>query len=512
MKTFIAALLAAALFACGGIVCAEVEKTVEECVTLDGYIGYLPDIDAALSEDTSVEAVLYKRIYDGLLRLDAEIDISDLHLPYVSGSNYVINLYAQVCFEHPELYYVYATRFTSSYYISPREYAALTPVYTENDPDVIAATRKKIEEALDRLVSLTDPTMTDAEKVIVVHDAIVSETAYDTTLAAATAKDLLLDHTAVCQGYADTFYAAMVRLGIPCGFVNGDRHVWNAVYIDGAWYHVDCTFDDPCDPDRGENIPGLVKHEYALIGNDRMWQHRQDFTKLDNCGTAYDGAFWRETDSAVVIAAGQWYYIDDDEKTLEHYNTDTGETETLYRFGNWPHYLAGYAWSGTYSGLVKSGGKLYFNEYDAVYAMPFDSRLPAVVYRHEDEVNCSLYGLAASDGILYAAAGTKEDPRVRTPVPVLTFAAPKDTFHVLCRYNKDGAPCVAYTSENSDGGTIIAFDRDTDGRLGKIGVRVKDTRDGIWRLPRSFADGFSVLPLDEALRPMTRLLDFGRLA
>jgi len=43
--------------------------------------------------------------------------------------------------------------------------------------------------------------------------------------------------------------------------VSGVRHIWNAVEIDGVWYHLDLTWDDPV-VNTKEN---LLLHNFFLI-------------------------------------------------------------------------------------------------------------------------------------------------------------------------------------------------------------------------------------------------------
>ena len=71
----------------------------------------------------------------------------------------------------------------------------------------------------------------------------------------------LVDHSAVCEGYAYTFDYLCSELGIDtvciCGYVNTDDdpydtlHLWNAVLLDDEWYMADVTWDDP---DEDEDI------------------------------------------------------------------------------------------------------------------------------------------------------------------------------------------------------------------------------------------------------------------
>ncbi|XP_062825690.1 kyphoscoliosis peptidase-like isoform X1 [Anolis carolinensis] len=49
---------------------------------------------------------------------------------------------------------------------------------------------------------------------------------------------------AVCSGYARLFEKMCSIAGIRCKTITGtfERHTWNAVYIDGKWHLLDCTF------------------------------------------------------------------------------------------------------------------------------------------------------------------------------------------------------------------------------------------------------------------------------
>ena len=58
----------------------------------------------------------------------------------------------------------------------------------------------------------------------------------------------------VCQSYAIAFYMMATAAGVQCEYVTGyatnsvgstGRHAWNRVQIDGVWYYIDCTWDDP---------------------------------------------------------------------------------------------------------------------------------------------------------------------------------------------------------------------------------------------------------------------------
>ena len=64
---------------------------------------------------------------------------------------------------------------------------------------------------------------------------------------------------AVCQGYAETMKLFLDALGIENKLVYGTgggiSHVWNLLCLDGDWYHMDVTWDDPL-LDGKDIIPG----------------------------------------------------------------------------------------------------------------------------------------------------------------------------------------------------------------------------------------------------------------
>ena len=78
----------------------------------------------------------------------------------------------------------------------------------------------------------------------------------------------------VCEGYASAFKLVCDELGIPCLYVVGygwaanawGRHAWNMVRLDGEWYGVDATYDDPTGAGASGPVSGSERHEYFLVG------------------------------------------------------------------------------------------------------------------------------------------------------------------------------------------------------------------------------------------------------
>ena len=82
----------------------------------------------------------------------------------------------------------------------------------------------------------------------------------------------------VCEGYARAFKVLCDRLGIPCVLTEGQArnypssvsqpHMWNYVRIDGKWYAVDVTWNDPVVEGREQYaLSGRETETYLLIGS-----------------------------------------------------------------------------------------------------------------------------------------------------------------------------------------------------------------------------------------------------
>ena len=171
---------------------------------------------------------------------------------------------------------------TSAYpaYSSSNNYSELTKSYsnvTEDDINTINSI----------LNSIIKPGMTETEKIRTVHNWIVCNTTYndkyyDRGDSFNHVSNLLKNKTGVCQGYSVTFYIFMKQMGIPCTLVMGNTddvsHAWNAVKLDGNWYYIDVTWDDPV-VNGTSNYPGgdNISYEYLLCTyNHISMTHKED--------------------------------------------------------------------------------------------------------------------------------------------------------------------------------------------------------------------------------------------
>ena len=369
------------------------------------FVSFIPGCSEEL--DLFEEGVsIYDCLAAGMRNMESKIDISGFGITKSNVST-LSNYYGNALWMNPDLYYV-SSQFIY-WYNDKGIITSVSPKYLVTDTAEIAAVQHDINIALDEIVSYTDSSMDDIEKLLTVYDRIIMMSHYDYTFEKRTAKDLLLDGETVCQGYASVFYAASTRLGIPCGFVFSEEmnHVWNAVCIDDTWYHVDLTWDDTS----YENSL-RVTHEYFLKSNSWMISEgkHSGFTPLeDNC-EKYDDYFWNNAISQIIIFDHKMYYVDstDTYGSVCCFDTIIEDVYAVYNFNSlWPTpYVANY-YLGAYSGLALYNNRLYFNTWNEILSCDLNGSDVVSEFTFEDTAEHSLYGCSIEGNKLYYVVGEK---------------------------------------------------------------------------------------------------------
>jgi hypothetical protein len=140
----------------------------------------------------------------------------------------------------------------------------------------------RVKEILSEIIS---PGMSDYEKELAIHDYLINHCRYDRESLGQgeippeshSAYGALVMGTAVCEGYAKAAKLLLDGAGIENTIVIGDSkgvsHAWNLVKIQGEYYHLDTTWDDPILEDGGETLKytyfNLTDNE---IRKDHQWE------------------------------------------------------------------------------------------------------------------------------------------------------------------------------------------------------------------------------------------------
>lgn len=137
----------------------------------------------------------------------------------------------------------------------------------------------QINEVVDKVIKekITN-NMPPKEKIKIIHNYIIDNTEYDKlkyedkndkTYKSNTAYGVLIEGYGTCNGYADAMAIFLDKLNIINYKISNEKHIWNLVYLDGSWYHLDLTWDDPIsDINRNRDTYFLITTEKLEELND----------------------------------------------------------------------------------------------------------------------------------------------------------------------------------------------------------------------------------------------------
>ncbi len=247
-----------------------------------------PTAAAPIAPRTSARETAADRLREGLLACAPAIDLADCHLP----ASEVGALYASVLYDDPALFHValrlsYGTATANTLSEKDNSVSSVTvvttvyPTYTLTGEALVRARafyRDTIEGILsDMEAAFSGHPPCEAAIALYLHDTLADRYAYDTrspgtpgigdaagdTAPNADAYRLFRDGVGVCQAYALAYMALCRAAGLEACFVSSPamNHAWNHVRIDGRWYHVDVTRDDPIVP---SGAAAVVTHTRLL--------------------------------------------------------------------------------------------------------------------------------------------------------------------------------------------------------------------------------------------------------
>ncbi|MBU9723198.1 MULTISPECIES: transglutaminase domain-containing protein [Bacillaceae] len=312
---------------------SEVDLTVdEEAILLEG-IGATTELESEnnLVEETAgvvgsagptdatnttkvlatVEDGLYAAILEALLEMKTQINVG----AYSLDSDEVFGVRMQVLEDNPEIFYF--EHQDSSFWTNGT--LEFNYKYSrESISEAVTVLENKVSQIIEQAIK---PGMSDLEKILALHDYIVLNTTYDYdnylngTIPdeSYTSYGALILGTAVCDGYTKALNLLLREAGIETRYVtgkgNGEPHAWSLVQLDGEWFHIDATWNDPV-PDRA----GQVRYKYFLVSDhvlaqDHSWD-TGDLPRADSNRFSY----FNKIESGERV--GTTIYYTDDESLL----------------------------------------------------------------------------------------------------------------------------------------------------------------------------------------------------
>lgn len=151
-------------------------------------------------------------------------------------------------------------------------------IFKNYDKDMISVTDARVN---DIVTSRVPPAATDIEKIKIAHDYIINNSRYDVDRSernvinykSEIAYGPLVQGYGICGGYSDAMQLFLEKFDIESYRVASETHVWNVVNLNGNWYHLDLTWDDPITRDGTQ----VLDDSYFLINTNKL--HSLDTTE-----------------------------------------------------------------------------------------------------------------------------------------------------------------------------------------------------------------------------------------
>ncbi len=142
----------------------------------------------------------------------------------------------------------------------------------------ITVSRNYTEEEIQKIntevnllsITLIKDNLSTLDNIKTIHDYIINNTKYDSlrsdqnilTYKSNTAYGPLLQGYGICGGYTEAMQLFLEKLNVKNYRVSSDNHIWNAVYLDGKWYNLDLTWDDPVITNVDADV---LEHNFFMI-------------------------------------------------------------------------------------------------------------------------------------------------------------------------------------------------------------------------------------------------------
>ena len=139
--------------------------------------------------------------------------------------------------------------------------------------------------------------LSDYELALWMHDWLTANANYDYSYTHYHADGVLFAGSGVCDSYSKAYMILLETAGIQVERVLNDGHSWNAVQLDGKWYYVDVTWDDP-----GEG-GGYENHIYCFVPESVLSADHKGYEPPHPC-SSMDSNYYVMSDQARVQSWG----------------------------------------------------------------------------------------------------------------------------------------------------------------------------------------------------------------
>lgn len=353
------------------------------------YQGEIKNYYGSVSTDLSREA------YDAIKNAAEERRDSVSLAAYNISTSQIGELYNAVIRDNPSLFYL-----ANSYkYITSGSIVSSLLLNYSMPKDQLSSAVAEYNKMIGKIIRSVPAGLDDLGKTLYIHDYMASHFEYDLSYSIYDAYNMLKEGKGVCQAYTGLFIALMDKLGVDSSWAvsKEGNHTWNVVKLDGKWYHVDVTHDDPIN-DRY----GLARHDMFLVSDTAMLEKYSDMECAFPCtDSSYENTGWLNTPSPLAYTNGKWYGLYEDGLYEVDIKNDV-RTQVIREYNLWELWgKPGWYYQSFFSGLVNIDGALYYNSSTQIFRYDPVTGEKTVIYT-PDTSEGYIFGLAYDgESIIY---------------------------------------------------------------------------------------------------------------
>lgn len=201
-------------------------------------------------------------------------------------------------FDNPEFFYIDVTKIYLQTEITTRAFSKtyrvsiggngssyLSDSFQSSDIAMYSIT--SVEQIKNTILSECEGLST-IDKIRYVNNYLIDNTEYDIDAGENIYNiyGTLIDKKAVCEGYARSTKYILDAMDIPCIIACGigknsagvtESHAWNYIKVDGVWYALDVTWNDPVFVGGVGRVTDDIRYRYFLNGSNKFFEdHFED--------------------------------------------------------------------------------------------------------------------------------------------------------------------------------------------------------------------------------------------
>ena len=276
----------------------------------------------------SNEELLREEMYQMLITGDtSEHDISKYHFTYIQMDKIWEKMVAAegyIAKHATGMAYLNVTRNSDN---------TIKTIYFENmDSDFVNRYNRMLTAINEIKAATSDPTMTDLDRIMYVHDYLVERATFkETGFISHTAGGALGDGLAVCQGYTDALQVVFHEIGIDTYYVtsNAMNHAWIYVRLDGELYNIDATWDDGKEYNGGISRMYMLRSDSEYYGGLKHYSWNVYGTDEKATSGKYYKWFVHDIEGKMRYYNGYWYYVDTTANSIIKAKSDGSEMITV---------------------------------------------------------------------------------------------------------------------------------------------------------------------------------------